>query len=146
LKSELLDDNPVDRKRLKVIIDALVVSATPLGQSSTVAWALWTALLFDIKLSARASQELSHSSDSVIACLAFEMHSRGLLKKSFDTAHLSSLVAGQILSMRATGCSPMRHRVTVGLARKALRSMILRSLEHPSQMAIGHRGGRGIDD
>jgi len=92
LKAEFFDGHVVDRKRLKAVIDALVVSGTPIGQSSTVAWALWTALLFEIRLSARATKELSQSSDCVIACLSFEMRSRGLLANSFDISQLAVLV------------------------------------------------------
>ena len=94
LKAEFLDGNVVDRKRLKTVIDELVVSAASVGNSSTVTWALWMALLFDISVSARATKELSQSSDCAIACLSFEMRSRSLLAKSFDVSLLTSLASG----------------------------------------------------
>jgi hypothetical protein len=95
LKAEFFDRHSVDRKRLKIVVEALVISAAPLGQSSSVAWALWIALIFELKLSARATAELSRARDSAIGCLAFEMRSRGLLAKKFDTNELLALIGGK---------------------------------------------------
>jgi hypothetical protein len=92
LKAEFLDGHSVDRKRLKTVVEALVISAAPLGKSSSVVWALWIALIFDLKLSSRATAELSRARDSAIGCLAFEMRSRGLLAKKFDSSESLALI------------------------------------------------------
>lgn len=52
----------------------------------------WTALLFQITISHKASKELAHCLDSVVGCLTCELGSRNLLPKRFDYSLLKRTV------------------------------------------------------
>jgi hypothetical protein len=58
----------------------------PMGHSSEVAWSLWVAIGAGIRLDARATAAVGKMTDSVVALLALDANSRGLL----DTASFSA--------------------------------------------------------
>ncbi len=93
LKAHFKDGQQIDKRKLKTIIDTIVATAAPIGHASDVAWALWTAILFQITLSQKASKELAHCMDSVVGCLTCELGSRKLLPKRFDYSPLKEIVA-----------------------------------------------------
>jgi hypothetical protein len=92
LKGRFKDGQKIDKLKLKVAIDTIVATAAPIGHASDVAWALWTALLFQIRISQRASKALAHSPDSVVGCLTCELGARNLLPKRFDYSYLKHIV------------------------------------------------------
>jgi hypothetical protein len=92
LKGHFKDGQKIDRRKLKATIDTIVATAAPIGHASDVAWALWTALLFQVTISQKASKELAHCLDSVVGCLTCELGSRKLLPKRFDYSHLKKIV------------------------------------------------------
>jgi len=92
LKGHFKDGQKIDKRKLKVAIDTIVATAAPIGHASDVAWALWTALLFQIRLSQKASKELAHCLDSVVGCLTCELGARKLLSKRFDYSYLKQIV------------------------------------------------------
>jgi len=92
LKSHFKDSQKIDRRKLKTTIDTIVASAAPIGHASDVAWALWTALLFQIRISQKASKELAHCLDSIVGCLTCELGARKLLPKRFDYSFLKQVV------------------------------------------------------
>jgi hypothetical protein len=82
----------LDTSRLKTVLDAIVGQEARLGRSHSVSWALWTALVFNIRLSAEATKSVMATQDAATACLAFEMHRRSLLAKRCDLTAISELV------------------------------------------------------
>lgn len=93
LKAHFKDGQEIDKRKLKATIDIIVATAAPIGHASDVAWALWTALLFQITISQKAAKELAHCLDSVVGCLTCELGSRKLLPKRFDDSLLKRIVA-----------------------------------------------------
>lgn len=92
LKSHFKDGQTIDKRKLKISIDTIVATAAPIGHASDVAWALWTAILFEIRLSQKATKELAHCPDSVVGCLTCELGTRKLLPKRFDYSYLTQIV------------------------------------------------------
>lgn len=70
LKAVFLDEMPLDRRKLKFVLDSVIQSAAPSGHTSDVAWSLWVALVFRIKLSPASSHQLETFKDSVVGCLS----------------------------------------------------------------------------
>lgn len=95
LKGHFKDSQKIDRHKLKATLDAIVATAAPIGHASDVAWALWTALLFQIRLSQKASKELAQCVDSVVGCLTCELGARKLLPKRFDYSYLKRIVTDE---------------------------------------------------
>lgn len=93
LKAVFIDEMSLDKKRFKIVLDAIISTAAPLGHSSDVAWALWAALLFQVRISAAAAKVLVQLPDSVVGCLSCAAHQAGLMPKSFSLPWISDLIA-----------------------------------------------------
>ncbi|MEX2153689.1 MAG: RNA-directed DNA polymerase [Gemmatimonadaceae bacterium] len=68
-----------------------------LGHANEVAWALWAALVFDVKLGRIESKALAAMSDSVVALSALHAMRRGLFKSKVDTNNWRELLTSEQL-------------------------------------------------
>ena len=75
----------VDATELTDLLTAQIVEHAPLNHSNEVAWALWGALIFDLRISKQAVKAISGMTDSVVALTALHAEQRGLLQTSIDT-------------------------------------------------------------
>lgn len=58
---------------------SLILASAPVGHGSEVVWALWTSMLYDIKLSTQATDAISKMDDSFVAVAAHVAEAQGLL-------------------------------------------------------------------
>jgi hypothetical protein len=69
----------IDRELLKASVNELITINSQIGHASEVAWAVWLAILFDLKLTQKSSKMLQEVDDSVVGILTLHAHSLGLL-------------------------------------------------------------------
>jgi hypothetical protein len=93
LKARFLDRMLIDKKRLRTVINEIIVKSAPVGHASDVAWALWAALVFQIKIGREAARALQEFRDSIVGCLAFEARTKNLLPRRFELQWLNDLLA-----------------------------------------------------
>lgn len=82
----------LDRTALTNVVNIQIVNHAPIGHSSEVAWALWTALAFDLKIYPRAAKVISRIKDSVVALLALHARDEGLIGGTLGTGEWSKLM------------------------------------------------------
>ena len=63
-----------------------ILRYAPLGYSSEVAWAIWSAIVFNLPISKLAAESISQMSDSVVALLALDARRRGQINQGLDTS------------------------------------------------------------
>ncbi|MEL6458565.1 MAG: RNA-directed DNA polymerase [Cyanobacteria bacterium J06621_15] len=76
----------IDLKSLEEILNFQILRYAPLGYSSEVAWAIWSAIVFNLPISKLAAESISQMSDSVVALLALDARRRGQLNQGLDTS------------------------------------------------------------
>jgi hypothetical protein len=69
----------VDKQRLADTLHQTIGRHTSLGHHSEIAWALWAAILFQIRLDNTAAKIVAKQTNSVIALLALDARKRKLL-------------------------------------------------------------------
>ena len=74
----------LDKPLLKRWVNLQIRRHTPLGHGNEVAWALWAALAFEIRLDRKTTLVLQTMADSAVAVLALDAYSRGLLHGDFQ--------------------------------------------------------------
>lgn len=77
---------PINESLVSRICNTIIVEHAPLEHHSEVAWALFLAREFDIKLSDTALQAVSKFRSSICGLLALDLRERGLTNKYLDTA------------------------------------------------------------
>ena len=86
----------VDAELVRPTLEGLIKRHAPLGHASEVAWSLWTALAFDLSLSAYAAKLISGLGDSVVALLALDAaHRRRLDLGSLDLTKWQEYIDGE---------------------------------------------------
>jgi hypothetical protein len=75
----------IDTVSLGDVVNIQILHQAPLGHASEVAWALWAVLSFNLKVVTRAARALSSMHDSVVALLALDARSRGLIASGLRT-------------------------------------------------------------
>lgn len=89
----------VNKSAARKAIEQTIARHAPLGHGSEVAWALWTAVQFDVDLSEAAAASVSAMEDDVVALLALDAMTRGRFSPSaLDTTRWLQLV-GQANSL-----------------------------------------------
>jgi hypothetical protein len=88
---ELLLYTEIQRKTLNKQLLAKAISDHILRYARTrasneVAWAMWLAILFNLKLGQEVTDTISSSSDNFVAILAMDADSRGLFDKPIDSS------------------------------------------------------------
>lgn len=73
-----------DATILKRTLNNAIMTHAPQGHGSEVAWALWGAMLFDVRISRAAAQAVSRMTDSVVALLALDAEQRGTITQGLD--------------------------------------------------------------
>jgi len=69
----------VHKQKLAKMIHAMIDIHARQGHGSEVAWSLWAAILFDVKVNKGTAKKLSRMDDCVIALLALDAQRRGLI-------------------------------------------------------------------
>lgn len=75
----------VDKLRLSDCLHQVIERHASLGHHSEIAWVIWAAILFKIKLAGSAPKVISAQSNSIVALLALDARQRGLLPSSLPT-------------------------------------------------------------
>lgn len=88
------DGFPVRTNTLEPVLNSLIIFQAPLGHGSEVAWALWTGIVFGVPIDKSAANAISKMDDSVVALLALDAQSRGLIPSKLNTtrweAHMTT--------------------------------------------------------
>lgn len=87
-----LNGHRVDREKLHACLESIMKRHSLAQHGSEVAWALYAALLFELKVSDEAASKIAALQDSVVALLALDCKSRGLISSSVSFAGWSSLM------------------------------------------------------
>jgi hypothetical protein len=83
----------ISRAALADVIEAQIARHAPLKNASEVAWAIWAALRFRVRLSESAAKEVSSLSDDVVALLALDARKARLFPAgTLDTSSWQTLV------------------------------------------------------
>lgn len=87
--SELIDRHKakfkINKIALEEIINYQIAAKSPLGQGNEVAWALWAAIFWKIKIDDKAAKALSNVRDSFIALLGLDAYHSKLIPNGLDT-------------------------------------------------------------
>jgi Reverse transcriptase (RNA-dependent DNA polymerase) len=75
----------VNGTELQEILNAQIIEHAPLNHASEVAWALWGALIFDLKIGKQAAKAVSLMRDSVVAITALHAQQRKIIHAALDT-------------------------------------------------------------
>ncbi len=75
-----------DLNSLGELVNFQIQRHAPLGQHSEVAWAIWAALVFKVPLEEKSAVDISTVEDSVVALLALDAKSQGLVPTGLDTS------------------------------------------------------------
>jgi hypothetical protein len=76
----------VNASELQDLLNEQIIEHAPLNHASEVAWALWGALIFDLKIGKRAAKAISAIRDSVVALTALHAQQRRLVDTGLDTS------------------------------------------------------------
>ena len=74
----------VSKTKLTAVTNSIIEMHSHLGHGSEVAWALWLALIFQLKIRNNVAKKLGKVSDSVVAILALDARAKGLIGLSVD--------------------------------------------------------------
>jgi len=88
---------PLDIPTLTAALSGVIAIHAPLGHGSEVAWAMWGALLFGLKIDPTAVAALGSMEDSVVALLSLDANSQGLLGAGFVSPLWTSLMTSEEL-------------------------------------------------
>lgn len=69
---------------LHEVVNSIIVTHAPLAHSSEVSHALWASITLGLHLTAEAVSALSKANDSVVALMALDCESRGLMATTLD--------------------------------------------------------------
>ena len=75
----------IDLESLEKVLNFQISRYATLGYSSEVAWAIWSAIVFNLPISKLAAESISQMSDSVVALLALDARRRGRINQGLDT-------------------------------------------------------------
>lgn len=71
-------DSEIDKDAAAEVIDALILTHSPIRNASEVAWALWAAIALDVEMTKQAGEAVSSMDDDFVALLALDASSRRL--------------------------------------------------------------------
>ncbi len=89
---------PLNKDAVRDTLSRVIVRHVPLGGSSEVAWALWGAIAFEVRLDDSVGRTLGAMSDSVVAVLALDAERRGLLAGLDKTKWLGLITKEELRS------------------------------------------------
>ena len=68
----------IDRDAAAEVIEALILTHSPIRNASEVAWALWAAIALDVEMTGQAGEAVIAMDDDLVALLALDANSRRL--------------------------------------------------------------------
>jgi hypothetical protein len=74
----------LETEQLEDVLNHQIISHAPLGHGSEVAWSLWGSIMFGLHIYPDAGKLISNTNDSVVALLALDAESRGLLEDPLE--------------------------------------------------------------
>lgn len=74
----------VDRKRIERVVNSLIEIHSRQGHGNEVAWALWAAIYFDVRITKSNAKRAGKMDDSVVALLALDGRKRGVIDSDVD--------------------------------------------------------------
>lgn len=75
---------PIDEKLLRLAISDHIARYSSTRAMNEIAWALWLAIMFKVKLDSKIASILSYVTDNFVAILVFDAERNGLLPPGFD--------------------------------------------------------------
>lgn len=75
----------VNKRQVRSLVNQVISEHGPSGHGSEVAWCLWLAVRFGVPIGQSATKVISGMDDSVVALLALDACSRGLVARNLDT-------------------------------------------------------------
>jgi hypothetical protein len=84
----------INADKIGDVVEALFERHSKVSNSSEVAWALWAALYFDIKLQRRSVELICGMDDPVVALLALDAHARKLMLDGWDPSNWIAKLTG----------------------------------------------------
>lgn len=75
----------INLNSIEEILNFLLCKQCPLNHGSEASWSLWAVLYWDLKVSPDAAKAISQMEDSIVALLALDAQSRGLIPSGLDT-------------------------------------------------------------
>ncbi len=79
------DKYQINWDSLEEVLNFQILTHTPLGHSSEVAWAIWSAIVFNLPINKLAAESISKIEDSTVAILALDARRRGRIKEGLNT-------------------------------------------------------------
>jgi hypothetical protein len=84
---------PVGKRSVSQLIEAMILRNAGLGNGSEVAWALWAALHWNIRMTGAAADVVSQMEDDFVALLALDADARDLFARPLNTARWATFAA-----------------------------------------------------
>lgn len=72
---------------LEEVVNSIITTHAPLAHSSEVSHALWASIALNVNITPEAVTALSMADDSVVALMALDCESRGLMSAALDTSN-----------------------------------------------------------
>jgi hypothetical protein len=88
----------IDAKRVQNVFADTIETNAPLDQGSEVAWALWGSIVLKLPILVRAYGALAASVDNVVALLALDAKTKGLINPGFSAPAWAAMISGDELS------------------------------------------------
>ena len=85
IKEKQRNNLQIDLEALEKVLNFQILRYATLGYSSEVAWAIWSAIVFNLPINKLAAESISQMSDSVVALLALDARRRGRINQGLDT-------------------------------------------------------------
>jgi hypothetical protein len=76
----------IDKELLGQAVSDHILRYALTRATNEIAWALWLAILFDLRLNREASRKIAVSNDNIVAILAIDANNRGIFQEPIDTS------------------------------------------------------------
>jgi len=86
VQDKQIDGYDINLDSLEKILNFQILTHAPLGHSSEVAWAIWSAIVFSLRINNKSAESISKMEDSVVAILALDARDRGRIQEGLDTS------------------------------------------------------------
>ena len=94
------DGLPLGLVTLSSVLNRLIERHTPQQSGSEVAWAIWSALVFEIPIEAAVVESAGRLNDPIVALFALDARQRGLISALDTTDWESAMVIGELHAER----------------------------------------------
>jgi Reverse transcriptase (RNA-dependent DNA polymerase) len=87
--------NEPDCAVASIAVNALILSSASVGHGSEVLWAIWSAMVLDIKISMKSQQVIALVDDAFVAIAALIAKDKGIFNDDFDSPLWASWVVNE---------------------------------------------------